>query len=432
MKTSVIIPVWNGARFLAACLDALLAQKIDAGHTFEVIAVDNASVDQSADLIAQRYPNVRLIRNAQNQGFAGGCNRGIEAAVGDLIVLLNQDTQVQPGWLAALVAAASVPTHGVVGCKILYPDRKLIQHAGGWMAWPLALSHHHGYQELDQGRWDSSHSVEWVTGAALAVRRDVLDQVGLLDEAFWPGYFEDADFCLRVKVAGYQVYYAADAVVLHQETSSLTDQRTISSAYQRGRLRFVFKHLPPARWLTEFLPAERAYQPAAVRGAESAPLQSAYMGAMIAAPYLLAQNWQADAATIRSVVQALRELYQQAWREEQVKSSELAVRANPDWGKADAAGTLPVSALPPLTEFVFHSQMPLIGPLLGRLRASWYNVAARWAVRHLQQQQTFINEQQAFQLYLLQQQLDALAVQNAQLAQQLVALQRQIQDSEKA
>src|SRR5215208_5287071 len=98
MKTSVIIPVWNGARFLAACLDALLAQQIDAGHTFEVIAVDNASVDQSADLIARRYPNVRLIRNAQNQGFAGGCNRGIEAAQGDLIVLLNQDTQVQLGW----------------------------------------------------------------------------------------------------------------------------------------------------------------------------------------------------------------------------------------------------------------------------------------------------------------------------------------------
>ncbi len=106
MQTSIVIPVWNGMHFLPACLDALLAQQLGA-QPCEIIAVDNASSDGSGDLIAQRYPQVRLLRNRHNQGFAGGCNRGIEAAQGELIILLNQDTQVQPNWLPILTHAAS-------------------------------------------------------------------------------------------------------------------------------------------------------------------------------------------------------------------------------------------------------------------------------------------------------------------------------------
>jgi GT2 family glycosyltransferase len=141
LTVSVIIPIWNGSEYLHACLDSLMAHDYPI---FEIIAVDNASVDGSAELIARHYPQVRLIRNAVNLGFAGGCNAGLKAAQGDILVLLNQDVIVQPGWLRALVKALQKPKIGIVGCKMLYPDGRTIQHAGGWIEWPLGLAHHYG------------------------------------------------------------------------------------------------------------------------------------------------------------------------------------------------------------------------------------------------------------------------------------------------
>ncbi|MFN8491951.1 MAG: glycosyltransferase family 2 protein [Caldilineaceae bacterium] len=422
MKTSVIIPVWNGAHFLPTCLDSLLAQQ--TGDTLEVIVVDNASTDNSAALIAQRYPQVRLLRNSQNQGFAGGCNRGLEAAQGDVLVLLNQDTQVQRGWLTALLQALRDPAHGVVGCKILYPDGKTIQHAGGWIDWPLGLSHHYGQGEVDQGQWNQSRSVEFVTGAALAVRRDVLAQVGLLDEGFWPGYFEDNDFCLRVTAAGYTVYYAADAVVFHQESASWSDQRAKALAYQRGRLRFLLKHLPPPRFLTEFVPAEQKYQPGAIGGQGSAALQAAYTHALLIAPRLLAEIWQADAATVRLMIHTLRELGQQAWQAEQAKTKQRLANLSPSVREPFVAFRDEATAVPQLTEFGFHSELPVVGVFITALRTFWYNMAARWGIRHLGQQQEFINQQLTTQVQALQQQVEALTMQNVVLVQQLMDLER--------
>lgn len=423
MKTSVIIPVWNGARFLPACLDSLLAQQ--TGDTLEVIAVDNASADHSAELIAQRYPQVRLIRNAQNQGFAGGCNRGLEAAQGDVLVLLNQDTQVQPGWLTALLNALRDLAYGVVGCKILYPDGKTIQHAGGWIDWPLGLSHHYGQGEVDQGQCDHSKPVEFVTGAALAVRRDVLEQVGLLDEGFWPGYFEDNDFCLRVKAAGYTVFYAADAVVWHQESASWSDQRAKSAAYQRGRLRFLLKQLPPSRFLAEFVPAEQQYQPGALRGQDRAALPLAYTNASLVAPRLLAEGWQADAATVRCVLEALRELAERAWQDEQNQTWQRWASLLPNGQPSAQAG-----AIPRLAEFAFHSKTPGLGTFVTALRTFWYNMAARWGIRYVSQQQDLINEQLARQVQLLYQQVEALTLQNALLVQQLLEVQHKQDDGQ--
>ncbi len=316
-----------------------------------------------------------------------------------------------------------------MGCKTLYPDGKTIQHASGWIDWPLGLSHHRGQGEPDGDAWNQSGPVEFVTGAALAVRRRVLDQVGLLDEGFWPGYFEDADFCLRVKAAGYAVIYCAAAVVLHQESASWTQRAGMSAAYQQGRLRFLLKQLPPQRFLAEFVAAERAYQPAAVRGLESAALQTAYLTAQVVAPSLLHSGWQADDQTIQQVIQALRELYQSAWGEEQQKARQIfdnlslgrASRGAKDTPAA-AAGSAPV-----LTEFEFESQTPVLGPLLTAVREMWYNMAARWADRHDRQQQEVINQQAATQLQMLRQQIDGLAQQNAALAQQLVQLQRELE-----
>jgi len=397
MKASVIVPVWNGREYLSACLDALLAQDYPDS---EVIVVDDASTDGSADFVAENYPRVRLIRSEHNLGFAGACNVGIEAGQGEVLVLLNQDTRVCPGWLQALVGALQEFRTGVVGCKILYPDGKTIQHAGGWIEWPLGLAHHHGQGEQDAGQWDVPQPVEYVTGAAMAFRRDVLVRVGLLDEGFWPGYFEDADFCFRVREAGYEVWYTPGAVLTHEETTSLTDPTVISHAYQRGRLRFLLKHMPPHRFLTEFVPAEEEYQPPAIRGQESTSLRMVYLESMLAAAYLLGLRWQANERMSNRVVMALQWLRQQAWEEDWKKTEELAAGAVASFvsfipsAEDSAPGTLSQVGTPSLIEFEFRSTVPIVGPLIARFRSLWHNVAARWAVHYLIQQQEAINRQQ--------------------------------------
>lgn len=149
MKASIIIPVWNGRRHLPACLDALLAQDYP---DFEIIVVDNASTDGSPDLIARNYPQVRLFRNAQNLGFAGACNIGMRAAIGDIFVLLNQDTFFGREWVSELVRAFTETDAGVVGCKILSAFDHSLQHAGGSVHKVLGVPFHIGKDEpYDQG-----------------------------------------------------------------------------------------------------------------------------------------------------------------------------------------------------------------------------------------------------------------------------------------
>lgn len=418
MRASVIIPVWNGWKYLPSCLEALLAQDYP---DVEIIAVDNASTDGSADRVAERYPQVRLIRNKQNRGFAGGCNVGLQAARGDMLVLLNQDTVVQSGWLRALAEALRRPDVGVVGCKILYADGRTIQHAGGWIEWPLGLTHHYGRGEEDTGQWNTPRPVDYVTGAALAFRRDVLERVGPLDEGFWPGYFEDTDFCLRVRQAGYEIWYVPDAVVLHAETTSIVDRESLRLAYQRGRLRLVLKHLPPQRLLAEFVGAEAAWQPAAIRGGESVALRLAYLEAIPVAAALLARRGE-ERAVILAVVAALRQLHQLAWEETR---KWLEASATPPGGDL-------VSAIPPLEEFEFRSTVPVIGPLIGRFRSLWFNVAARWAIRYLAQQQDQINRSLARQqeqiAQRLAQQQAVLVAEQGLLAEEMVRLILQLRD----
>ena len=349
MTASVIIPVWNGRAVLEACLEAVLGQRTPNGSMPEVIAVDNASADGSADFIAAHYPQVRLIHNAYNQGFAGGCNRGLEQATGDLLILLNQDTRVQPGWLPELAAAAADPSAGVVGSKILYPDGKTIQHAGAWIEWPVGLAHHYGYGEPDQGQWDEPRPVEYVTGAAMAFRRSVLEQVGALDEGFWPGYFEDADFCLRIRSAGLNAIYAPRAVVLHHESTSVANEAARSYYYHCGRLRLTLKQLPPQRWVREFAPAESAYLPACVRGQNSFALQLAYSAIRMAAPQILVEQWQADPMTVEHVLRHFDDFYRQALHEEDAMHREQVASGGHGW-PSPADKTAPDPPHPPRIE----------------------------------------------------------------------------------
>lgn len=380
----MIIPAWNGRGYLPACLDALLVQE---GPSFEIVVVDNASADGTADLVEQDYPQVRLIRNPHNLGFAGACNVGARAATGELLVFVNQDVVPRPGWLAALLSPLQRPTVGAVGCKLLFPDGRTIQHAGGVLPYPLALAAHLGHRELDQGQWDGEREVDFVTGAALATTRSHWEETGGFDEGFFPGYFEDSDLCVRLRGAGYGILYLSDATAIHHEsTSTRRDSFPYFKAFHRSRLRFVLKHYSAAQFLGDFVPAEGQRLGDVAARRELQALQVAYYETIVALPSIC--GWEGDAFG-RAVV-ALEELGARA-----AQQWARAVESLAQWSGVMDRSDPYVGALADrhrIEERPFTSRVPVLGPLIARFRELWNSVAARWTVRAVVQQQNEFNE----------------------------------------
>lgn len=237
MKLSVIVPVWNGSSVIADCLAAVFAHSGDPPP--EVICVDNASRDESAMLVVARYPQVQLIRQPVNLGFAGGVNAGIETAQGEVFVLLNQDCIVQPGWWTAVQQALiDHPQFGIVGCTILNADGA-VNHAGAFIRRPEAI----GVHVTDVGA-GQARSVEYVTGAAMAIRRATWEAVGRFDEGFYPAYYEESDYCYRARRKGFDIGYVPEARVVHLLSSREWQQDPIKHAanHHASCYRFVGKH----------------------------------------------------------------------------------------------------------------------------------------------------------------------------------------------
>lgn len=237
MRASVVIPVWNGSSDLPDCLDALYAHSGDT--LLEIICVDNASRDESAALIAERYPNARLMRQPVNLGFAGGVNAGIDVAQGDVFVLVNQDAIVNPGWLAALLRTLEGnPEFGIAGCTVFKSDGT-VQHAGAVITHPGAYGEH--LVDVGDGR---PRRVEYVTGAAFAIRRDTWDVVGRFDEGYYPAYYEEGDYCYRARRKGIETVYVPEARVTHLFSSREAHADLVKhwANQNRSRYRFVIKH----------------------------------------------------------------------------------------------------------------------------------------------------------------------------------------------
>ncbi len=258
MSSAVVVLTWNGGAEAIACLQRV-RQLNPAPDT--VVVVDNDSQDGTPDQVAALFPAFLLIRNPRNLGYAGGMNIGIRALLDqtpppDVIVLLNQDTLVDPGWLGALLAPFADPAVGAVGCKIRYPDGTL-QHAGLTLDWPLALSRHVGRDEPDQGQYDTPRNVNFVTFAAAALRSAALQRIGLFDEGYTPAYFEDVDLCVRLRRAGYLIRYEPQATLIHRESTSQRDNLTRTALVHRGRLRFVLKTYALDEITGPFAQAER-------------------------------------------------------------------------------------------------------------------------------------------------------------------------------
>ncbi|MFW6116245.1 MAG: glycosyltransferase family 2 protein [bacterium] len=397
MKASVIIPVWNGQEYLPDCLDALLVQDY---RDFEIIAVDNASADGSADLVAENYPAVRLIRNERNLGFAGGCNVGLRAADGDVLVLLNQDVIVQPNWLLALVDGVDEPGVGIAGAKLLEPDGRTLSHAGGYLEWPVAMGLHIGAGEVDRGQYDVARDVEYVTGASLAVRSDTLDAIGSLDARFYPGFYEDVDFCWRARDAGWRVKYEPRATGIHDEASS-TRHHWLSRHYYhyRSRLLFVFKHVSPSEILGEFVPAEkeriRSLPPDELRAGHVALTEVLSMWPVMSRD--LPTTERGDACQER-LLQGLRTLRGQIVRQQGGDPALRMPEPHGNEGKmrrpsrpGDDALADELMGLWEVQEQPFTSQVPVAGRWISAFRELWNSVATKWYVRPMLAQQVQFN-----------------------------------------
>lgn len=253
---TIIIPSWDGWTYLSACLESVTAQ-LAAGDA--VIVVDNGSADGTPAQLRRHFPGVECIGLARNRGVPVAWNIGAQAAATPLLLFLNQDLILLPGALAALRAAATEAGVGAVGCKILSFDSASVYHAGGAIDWPLGRGRHPGYGEPDSpalGR----RACDYVSGAVLAVRRDLVLGLGGFDTQFSPGYYEDVDFCVRVRAAGLAALYIPEAVALHHESTSLgRNSERLYRTLHTNRLRFVLKHHGAAgvAW-GDFLAAERA------------------------------------------------------------------------------------------------------------------------------------------------------------------------------
>jgi GT2 family glycosyltransferase len=241
---SIVIPNWNGAHHLPTCLDSLRRQTY---LRVEVVVADNGSTDESLELLARDYPEVRVLALGENRGFTGACNAGMRASQGDFVVLLNNDTETDPRWVAEIVAAFERhPEAGLVASKMLLFDRRDTFHTAGDFYRVNGIPGNRGVWQRDEGRYDREETIFNACGGSAAYRKAMLDQIGFLDEDFFFSC-EDLDLAWRAQLAGWKCVYAPRAVVYHKLKAS---GGGVTASFHDGR-NFIYllaKDYPDDLW----------------------------------------------------------------------------------------------------------------------------------------------------------------------------------------
>lgn len=239
-KIGIVLLNWNGWKDTCTCLDSLRRL-----HTvdFEVVVVDNASTDGSASKIRKQYPEATLFEASRNLGFAGGCNIGIRHLLDrhfDFVWLLNNDTSVESGALSALIHKATCnPKMGAIGSVIYSADHKkrLEAWGGGYIDLWLGRSRHFLRPVPDE-------SLQFITGASMLIRKEAIEDVGMLDERFFM-YWEDADFCFRLHKAGWKLGAAGESRIWHKGSASVgKESARLDRYFNASARRFFQKHAP--------------------------------------------------------------------------------------------------------------------------------------------------------------------------------------------
>jgi GT2 family glycosyltransferase len=237
---SVVVPTHNGLRHMAGVLGALERQTF---ADCEVIVVDDASTDATAQWVAENHPRLRLIVNRRNQGFAASCNTGAAAARGRYVVMLNNDTEPESTWLAELARAiAANPEAAIVTSKLLLYDHRDTLHTTGDMLGADGVPRNRGVWEQDRGQYDGAVKIFSGCGGASAYRKDVWHALGGFDEDFWM-YLEDVDLGFRARLLGCEAVFAPQARVYHRLSQSGGD--TLASYYVgRNTIWLIAKNMP--------------------------------------------------------------------------------------------------------------------------------------------------------------------------------------------
>ena len=254
IRVSIIIVSWNARDLLKKCLPSVVDTDFDG---FEIILADNASEDGSAEWVRENLPSVRIVSHPENWGFARGNNEAVPHARGELIVLLNNDVEVPPGWLIPIVARFdAAPELGAAQPKLhQYDFREDFEYsgaAGGFLdrwGYPFARGRIFDVLERDSGQYDGSPDIFWASGTCLAVRRSVWDQSGGLEEAFFM-HMEEIDLCWRIRRLGHRIECIPGSVVFHIGGGSLAAGSPRKTYYNfRNNLLMLWRNLPPREWL---------------------------------------------------------------------------------------------------------------------------------------------------------------------------------------
>jgi len=261
IRVSIIIVSWNALEIVKRCLPSVTRTDFDG---FEIIFADNASTDGSASWVESEFPEIRVVRNPENWGFARGNNEAARHARGEIIVLLNNDVEVPPGWLTPIVAHLDENSNvGAAQPKLHQFDKR--EHfeysgaAGGFLdrhGYPFARGRIFDTLEADSGQYDGTYQgtseIFWASGTCLVIRRSLWERFFGLEESFFM-HMEEIDLCWRIRSAGYQIVCVTDSVVYHMGGASLAQgspQKTYLNF--RNNLLMLYRNLPANKWRRVF------------------------------------------------------------------------------------------------------------------------------------------------------------------------------------
>jgi len=258
-QVTIVIPIVNGIKLTLECLLSIASVTQDV--RFEVVVVDNGSIDQSQELLSS-IAHLTYVRHEENLGFGPGCNAGAAVARGRYLLFLNNDAQVQPGWLSTLLGTFSQSDQvGAAGPKVVFPNGRL-QDAGSVLNMDCTTSLIGVFDDPDLPQFNRRREVDYVSGVCLVVETDRFRAIGGFDDAFAPAYCEDADLCLRLRDQGLRIVYQPDAVIVHHLSSTsnelgasfkmsavVRNQQELSNRYQAqiealDRTRVIAFYLP--------------------------------------------------------------------------------------------------------------------------------------------------------------------------------------------
>lgn len=294
MKVSVVVPNWNGKESIAACLDSLLAQSLKT----EIVVIDNGSTDGSIELIEKNYPNVTLLKQSKNLGFAGGVNIGIKKAINDgadFVALFNDDAVADKNWLKSLVEAlGSSPETGIAACKLLTSDGREIDSTGEmYTTW--GLPYPRGRKESVSDKYDNQTTVFGASGGASLYRVKMLEEIGLFDESFF-AYYEDVDLSWRAQLAGWKVEYVPSAIAYHQIGAASSKIKGFTTYQTMKNLPMVIRRNVPLGLLPTVLPrfwlAYISFYFSAVFRGQTWPATKGWFMAVVFLPKNFWQRWQ--------------------------------------------------------------------------------------------------------------------------------------------